>query len=162
MSNIPVAPPFANAPHTPDGFEAPEEIPRGPNPTLQQLRDAGDVAAELSNPSYVAHFSKEVAPDQGSFTTELLTAKAWSEEVTRAEAWVVYAKVQRQAAWRNVFDTIRAFRPIFDAVINVKAAIAAKYPQTKAFFGVWQVAAEKAAETRKENKKAAKKNNEPK
>jgi hypothetical protein len=157
MSNVPVAPPAAVVPHVPDGFMAPKEPVPGPSPTIQQVRDAADVAAELKNPEYQSHFSKEVAPDQDAFTTELLTAKAWSDEVEATKAWLEYAKVQRDLAWLNVFTTLRRFRPIFEAVMEAKPALVKVYKQTRAFFDVWKVAAEKAVATKAENKKAAKK-----
>jgi hypothetical protein len=159
MPNVPVPLPTAFAPHVPDGFKAPDQPIPGPTPMNQQVRDAADAAAELKNSAYTTHFSKEVAPDQDAFTTELLTAKAWSDEVDTAKAWLAYAKVQRDLSWLNVFATIRVFRPIFEAVLAAKPALVKTYPQTKAFFEVWKVAAEKAVATKAEKKKAAKKNN---
>lgn len=156
MPYVLVAPPHASVPRVPDGFKAPDRPIRFQNPTAQQLRDAGDAAAELRSPSYATDFGG-VAPDQGDITAALSSAKAWSDELEAADAWRAYVKVQRDLSWQRAFQILKDFRPIFEVALAQRTKLAELYVQTKAFLEVWNVIAEKAAETRAANKKAAKK-----
>jgi hypothetical protein len=144
--------PTAQAPSAPVGW-APGGRPKR-NATEQQVRDASDVARELTETKrYVADFTNR-APSAADLAARLLVAQAWSNEAAAAEAWRLYANDQRDRAWDLAFVLVKKFQKEFVAADEHDLSVAERYPQTKAFLGVRSKAAQKGAATRAKKKKA--------
>lgn len=149
-----VAAPATGAPRPPKGFKAPSGR-SGVHPTVQQERDALDVAREVStSKKYAADFTKR-APPAADLAAELTVAKAWSDELDAAEAWLAYVRAQRDVAWGQALATAKKLKLELDVAVAHDPSVATRYPQTKAFLDVWKVAAVRGAATRASKKKAS-------
>jgi hypothetical protein len=148
--------PDRGAPSPPKGFKMPAATKKkgGDQPTAQQVRDAGDVARELSAKTYLEDFGTR-APDAPSLCNALEFAKEWSDELAAAESWREYVRVQANAAWSVAMPLIKALEAEFPLAAKHDPSILKRYPQTNDFINVRKVAGQKAAVTRR---KTAKKN----
>ncbi len=147
--------PKQGAPQPPVGFTPPPKGQRRPGrlPTAQQVRDAGDVAGELTGSStYGTDFSKRV-PSAQVLSAALLLAQGWSAQVALAEEWLGYVRVECDAAWRGALQGMDDFAPEFKLAAKHDPAVAKRYPQTQDFLGVRAQAAQKGAKTRAKNAK---------
>jgi len=150
-------PPAQGAPAAPSGFTPRSRPQKGDRPpaTDQQVRDAGDVARELEEPTYADDFGKR-APNQPQIVASLRRFKGWATEATRAAQWLAYAQAQESAAWQDAATRMLALQPKFEDAVRDEPAIAERYPQTDAFLHVHKVAAAKGAATRAAKKKPKK------
>lgn len=149
--------PKQSAPAVPVGFEPPPKHQKrvGLPPTEQQVRDAPDVARELStSTSYANDFGNRI-PGAKTIADALTLAKGWSDQVGAAEAWLTYVKAQEHAAWREAFALTKKLKPEFELAAKHDPAVAKTYPQTEDFLGVRVAAAKRGVKTRAEKKKNA-------
>jgi len=149
--------PSKGAPSPPVGFSVPPKNQRRPGalPNTQQVRDAADVAREITtSASYAADFGSRVPP-AAAIASALTLAKGWSDELAAAELWQAYARIQYEAAWRSALGQMKLFAPEFKLAAQHDPAVATRYPQTKDFLGVRSALAQRGAQTRAQKKKAA-------
>jgi hypothetical protein len=149
--------PKQGAPSPPVGFSAPAKYQRRPGalPTTQQVRDAADVASELTtSKSYAADFGSRV-PAAGAIASALTLAKGWSNQLAAAEAWLPYVREQYESAWRAALGLTKQLQPEFELAVKHDASVSTRYPQTQDFLQVRSVAATRGAQTRAQKKKAA-------
>ena len=159
-ATLPLAPdpvPAVGAPSPPVGFVVPPKHQRhaGRLPTAQQVRDAPDVARELTtSASYTSDFGTRV-PAAAVVAAALLLAKGWSDQLAAAQLWAEYVRVQYDSAWRAALALTHQLQPEFALADRHDPAVATRYPQTKDFFAVRAQAAARGAVTRAKKKKAA-------
>ncbi len=160
FTSVPV--PTGHAPKAPKGFEPPAGGIKGAIVTPAQERAAPDMAREVStSKSYVEDFTKR-APDPQVLAAQLNVAKAWTDEMANAEAWLAYAKTQHGLAWKEALTTAKKLKPEFELADKHDPSIGdEQYPQTRAFLHAWKDAALRGAETRAINRKKKKKDAPP-
>jgi hypothetical protein len=149
--------PKQGAPQPPLGFAPAPKGQRRPGalPTTQQVRDAADVARELTtSSSYGSDFGARV-PSAKTIGTALTLAKGWSDQLAAVLAWESYVRSQYDAAWRAALGFMKQLSPEFKLAAQHDPAVSTTYPQTKDFLGVRQAAATRGAQTRAQKKKAA-------
>jgi hypothetical protein len=148
------APPAERAPQVPDGFHplTKSEVSRLKKPTQTQVGQAETFAAELERSrNYRTDFGT-AAPAPGELATDLRTARAWTLESRRAQAYADYALAQSELLWDNVIGRAEQLQTQYDHAVGNTSALADDYPATGSFLGVRRVAARKGAETRRKNR----------
>lgn len=141
-------------PSVPENASSPEGIRL--RPTEEQVSAAAGMAAEVSHDkAYREDFGKR-APDPAVVALALGRARALSDEVARAEAWLAYLKGENAAAWQQALEQTHKLQEHFEIADRADPDIAHRYPGTRAFYAARVRSAERAATTRKRNRAAKK------
>jgi len=150
------APPVdANIPAPPKGYDPTDGTNyRGIQPRKAELVALPSALQDLGRFTTYAQVLGTTAPAFTQVQASLTVANEWSTMRNVSTAWDAYCRDQEGMAWVSVHALLDRLRPSFELAASADAALTTEFTGLSSLLAVKKVIANKAASTRRLNRKA--------